>query len=88
MFFQSQEVLPIKGVSRTRIINKAKCWTLGYTYLQKFTHLNIFFHLPLAKQDWISYQYKKATRCKQHPYGYDNYAMNYSMPYYNNAFHM
>jgi len=42
----------------------------------------------LAKQDWISYQYKKATRCKQHPYGYDNYAMNYSMPYYNNAFHM
>merc|ERR1711935_847647 len=28
----------------------------------------------IAKQDWISYQYKKATRCKQHPYGYENYA--------------
>lgn len=44
----------------------------------------------IAKQEWISYQYKKAIRCKQHPYGYEqNYAMpNYSMPYYNNAFHM
>ena len=43
----------------------------------------------IAKQEWISYQYKKAIRCKQHPYGYEqNYAMpNYSMPYYNNAFH-
>ena len=42
-----------------------------------------------AKQEWIAYQYNKATRCKQHPYGYENYAMNYSMPpYYNTAFHM
>lgn len=42
-----------------------------------------------AKQEWISYQYNKATRCKQHPYGYDNFAMNYSMPYFNHeTFHM
>ena len=42
-----------------------------------------------AKQEWIAYQYNKAMRCKQHPYGYENYAMNYSMPpYYNTAFHM
>ena len=47
----------------------------------------------LRTEEWIAYQYNKAARCKQHPYGYDNYAMNYSMPYYNAAlnpagFHM
>ena len=43
-----------------------------------------------ARQEWITYQYNKSMRCKQHPYGYDNSyaAMNYSMPYYNTAFHM
>ena len=40
----------------------------------------------IARQDWITYQYNKSileSQCKQHPYGYDNHAMNYSMPYYN-----